>query len=633
MEKISVIISLKNRTNFFVEYEPIQLKTFIRHQLSYSGIPKKNIKVNNQGINLQLLIEHLKSLEKLNYNFEVILADFNSTDYNLQKLIKTFPKLNIKIVTINDFFSRGKGLNAGLRVASHENIFFSDADMFFSTDEIFKEGLSAIKNNQVYFPVCFDLIDPTHQLGYWRESGYGLFMLSKKMINEKNFSWSEYDSLGKEDNDAFDLFKDISVRKRVNGYYHQWHPSSKQFKNQNYKHSNYDKQKVLINFKTYDYVFNKLVKESNLYYFTEQLELDITYVCNNGNEYYSTEKLKQYEKKFGKKLIFLTKNELMSKLNNSQIIVSEQNPTWLRKLLKWMDKIESSNYTWTTKGTDNWKLSATSLFAKLGKIYENYYQCNKEKIAENIFAFYDKEDGMFKQDDDNVKIIAESRQSYSALINLGIKFDRNIDIDKYYPKPLFFMNDKAWENPWSSGAQLSHYVFFCNLMGKDEEIKNVFNDLKKYEKPNGWYFGNPKPARLVNGAMKVFTAFDVVGKEVSPEILKSMADYLLNYDGYTGGCGIYDFIYCLLKCYKINYKKDEIKKKILELYDIMLNHQMTDGGFKYTDNKDKEDLYSGNRVNFPGLVGSIHASVLYSMALTKTNYDLDLGLNLELAFS
>ena len=632
MEKISIIITLKNRTKFNVDYEQIQLKTFLRHNIYLSNLPKKEITLTDSKIILSLLLEHLKSLETLKFEFEIILVDFNSTDFNIKNINKLFPKLKIKVININDYFSRGKGLNEGLKHASYENIFFSDADMYFQTDEIFKEGLKIIKNNQVFFPICFDLIEPTHQLGYWRESGYGLFMVTKTLINEKNFSWSEYNSLGKEDNDAFDCFKDISVRKTVNGYFHQWHPSSKTFKNQNYKHGNYEKQKVLINFKTYDNIFNQLIENDNSFYYTTKLEMDINYVCTNGNNFYSNNKLKEYERKFGKTLKFLTKKELMDKINKSNIIISEQNPLWLKKLLKWMKIIESKNYIWTLSGTNEWKLSSTSLFAKLGKIYENYYQCDKEKIGKNIFSFYDKNDGMFKQDKEHLKIISESRQSYSALINLGIDFERKINIEKYYPKPLFFMNDKTWETPWSAGAQLSHYIFFCNLMDKQKEINEVLIDLKKYEKTNGWYFGNPRPEQIVNGAMKVFTAFDVIGKEVSSDILKSMADFLLTYKDYMGGCGIYDFIYCLLKCYKINYRQEEIKKKIFEIYDIILLHQMQDGGFKYT-NKDKEDRYSGKNVNFPGLIGSIHASVLYSMALTKINHDLDLGLNLELAFS
>ena len=208
--EFSIIIPIKNRTFFKVNYEPPGLSIFRNHIIEPSNLPKRKIDKRGTDIVLQLLINNLESLTKLldKYDFEIILVDFASTDYSQKKLKAQFPKLKINIINEETFFSRGKGLNIGFKNSTKKNVMFCDADMLFNTDEVFISAIKELDNGNVFFPICFDLIEPSHQIGYWRETGFGIMFGNKKNLIKLGFKWSEYETLGKEDDDAHEFFNE-----------------------------------------------------------------------------------------------------------------------------------------------------------------------------------------------------------------------------------------------------------------------------------------------------------------------------------------------------------------------------------------------------------------------------------------
>ena len=44
------------------------------------------------------------------------------------------------------------------------------------------KGLKYLNQNKVFFPICFNFVEPSHQVGYYRKSGYGL-NFKKSMLN------------------------------------------------------------------------------------------------------------------------------------------------------------------------------------------------------------------------------------------------------------------------------------------------------------------------------------------------------------------------------------------------------------------------------------------------------------------
>jgi len=306
-------------------------------------------------------------------------------------------------------------------------------------------------------------------------------------------------------------------------------------------------------------------------------------------------------------------------------------PVWINKTIKWMKEIEHNDYIWSLKGFDSHKLSAASLFGKLATIYKKYHIFNKKKIKYYIEKFVTKE-GLYK--DIEKEIISESRQAISGLINLDYK-PIKCNVDKYFNKPLYFMGDEKWKNPWAAGAHLSHYLFFCKLNNRQDLIDDILKELKKYKKDNGWYFGNPKTKVIINGIMKVFTGFDIINKEVEEQMGRNIIDFLLENNDSRGGCGIYDYIYVMTKCMDVtkDYRLDECKKVLYGLYIFCKDHQQEDGGFKYHNDTDAAHKYYGQNITPNGMLGNIHSTTLFSMALSRLDHYLGLDLGLELAIS
>ena len=156
-KELSIVIPIKDRTDYVVDYEEIPLRVLVRNELVPSGCPKKKIDVvtsNPPKIRLRSLHVFLQSLSDLKLpdeDFEVVITDFQSTDYDLAKLPAKFPAIDFKIVRSDASFSRGKGLNLGFQASTKEFVFFCDADMYFTKRDIFEKAYEEFKENALDF--------------------------------------------------------------------------------------------------------------------------------------------------------------------------------------------------------------------------------------------------------------------------------------------------------------------------------------------------------------------------------------------------------------------------------------------------------------------------------------------------
>lgn len=332
-KELSIIIPLKNRTQIHCEYEPIQEKTFERHTVELSGFKHKPIK--SQGkIRLNLLINCLESLQKVkekDEQFEIVIVDFYSNDYDLNKLIKKFKKLDIKIIKVNDYFSRGKGLNIGYENSTKPNVLFCDADMYFTKHDLFDAAYECFEEGKILFPICFDLCEPTHQIGYWRTSGYGISAVSKELYDD--YRQSEYNSLGKEDNDIWEHFnkKGCTVRGKIDGYYHQWHPPTVTFKNKYYKCSESIPKLYCANSSILTFLQKRF--NNKRLYFVNKLEFKTTHAVTDGYDIEELLQIKEFLLKFNKelKVYFILQNNNQELLLNLANVFKEE-PTLLEKI-------------------------------------------------------------------------------------------------------------------------------------------------------------------------------------------------------------------------------------------------------------------------------------------------------------
>ena len=156
---------------------------------------------------------------------ELVVTDWASEDWPLGEwLEETARPIPVQLVTLQGPFSRGRGLNVAARAARAPNLLFLDADVLLCR-EVVTRGLQVVGEGKAYFPFFYYFLDPEHERGWWWDYGYGQCMTSTA-VYERSGGWPEYDAYGKEDTDFFARMTSVThtVREKVDGFYHQWHP-------------------------------------------------------------------------------------------------------------------------------------------------------------------------------------------------------------------------------------------------------------------------------------------------------------------------------------------------------------------------------------------------------------------------
>ena len=186
---LAICITVKNRSNLVV-YQEDPIETY-RHiadkiQRTPSDIHFPPTLNRDATITLNLLPKLLMSLRMIktgNDNWTIIIVDYESTDVNVGQIAHQILDGHIRYVVEKHEgqFSRGSGLHLAAEIAKgrgHNTLFFCDADMYFTNHYIFDRAEEAIKENKVYYPICFSFTQPDHMKGYWRDSGYGMMFIS-----------------------------------------------------------------------------------------------------------------------------------------------------------------------------------------------------------------------------------------------------------------------------------------------------------------------------------------------------------------------------------------------------------------------------------------------------------------------
>jgi len=311
---------------------------------------------------------------------------------------------------------------------------------------------------------------------------------------------------------------------------------------------------------------------------------------------------------------------------------------WVLNCVEFIKKIEKNNYSWILSdeatNDNSAKLSCVSLFCKLAKIFENYHKFDMTKIHKIIKSYKTKENYYIDNRKKFETIIAETRQACSGLLNTNGKFDK-VKLKKYYANKdkLYFMSDKNWNNPYSTGAQLSHYLFFLHYNNDTERIKDILKKLKKYQHKDGWYNNKPKDeTKRINGIMKIFSGLDAINFDyiTIKELVQTIIDSIIDLNPSAGGCNVYDYVYVLCKAITINYNVEKSREKLLEVYKLILTYQKKDGGFSYKPNQTQNKIYKTRIPQSKGPdKGGIHGTTLMCMALWMIDHACNLNLNLQ----
>ena len=240
---LGICVSLKNRSNLIVKQEdPIATYKFIANYIKPAPTHVEPPTTLPSG-DIQLflfprMIASLQSIRKAGDDWHIIIVDYTSTDIDVGLFLqKALPDIPYTLITKNETFNRGGGLDAAAEAAKTmgiDSLFFCDSDMIFTEHHIFDQAYDALSKNKIYYPICFSYTTSKHTHGFWRDSGYGMVFMTTAMYFTTD-RWRNNITWGWEDRALHDtLDPALVVRTRANGYYHQWHPNSSEFKTKEY---------------------------------------------------------------------------------------------------------------------------------------------------------------------------------------------------------------------------------------------------------------------------------------------------------------------------------------------------------------------------------------------------------------
>ena len=196
---------------------------------------KNRSRLTVDGRELRLLpncLEAIVGCVKPEDDVELVLSDWQSEDWPLAEWAEEAARpIPLKLVPIDGYFSRGRGLNVAFEHAQGDVLLFLDTDILICR-ELIDRGLARAAQGDAFYPVYWQYADPHHRRGHWLPRSYGNVMFAREVFLRAG-KWPELKSWGKEDDLLHDAVRKLVpvVREQLPGMRHQWHPDSFAWKN------------------------------------------------------------------------------------------------------------------------------------------------------------------------------------------------------------------------------------------------------------------------------------------------------------------------------------------------------------------------------------------------------------------
>jgi glycosyltransferase involved in cell wall biosynthesis len=212
------------------------LRFVLVQAIPFNKASKLSICVGNLNRNEMILNYFLPSMNKLRYkeNIELVLVDFGSENFDVlkEKLSKIWEG-NLKIISLNEPFTRSRAINVAAAAAKEELLFIVDAD-FSMPRKLIEYCYRYTLGGSIWFPIVFYLYKNKPEVygkgnGEWMQwGGKGIMAIHKAKFLKMNGLSEKFKSWGGEDEEFWmrcHQHGEVVIRSRCKELLHHWHPS------------------------------------------------------------------------------------------------------------------------------------------------------------------------------------------------------------------------------------------------------------------------------------------------------------------------------------------------------------------------------------------------------------------------
>lgn len=197
---------------------------------------KLSVCIGNFNRNQMILTYLLPSLKKLENaeNIELVLVDFGSDNFlELQETMLKEWIGKLKIVQLQEPFTRARAINTAVLEATEEVVFICDAD-FSLPEKLIKYCHRYTLCSSVWFPIVFYLYKDKPTIygkhnGEWLQwGGKGILAIKREMFLKMKGLDERFKSWGGEDEEFWLRCHQhgfVVIRNRCKKMLHHWHPS------------------------------------------------------------------------------------------------------------------------------------------------------------------------------------------------------------------------------------------------------------------------------------------------------------------------------------------------------------------------------------------------------------------------